>query len=140
MAERLRRMDEWLQDFDRLEVDSTIALQAPFDHPRQAAFPYSAGEDAKSYLTVNWVLEETTDPETVLGLDILAHILIGTPAAPLRKALIDSGLGEDLAGPGLMSDLRQTCFSTGLKGIDRAHAGAVEALILDTLQARRRRR
>ena len=132
-TERLRYMDKWLQDFDRLEVDSAIALQVPFDQPRQAAFPYNAGEDGKSYLTVNWVLKETTDPETVLGLDILAHILIGTPAAPLRKALIDSGLGEDLAGPGLISELRQIGFSTGLKGIDRAHAGAVEALILDTL-------
>jgi acetyl-CoA synthetase len=49
-----------------------------------------AGEDGKSYLTVNWVLEETTNPETVLGLDILAHILLSTPAAPLRKALIDT--------------------------------------------------
>jgi presequence protease len=38
-------------------------------------------------------------------LNILAHILIGTPASPLRKALIESGLGEDLTGRGLDSDL-----------------------------------
>ena len=44
---------------------------------------------------------EPADPETGLGLSILSHILIGTPASPLRKALIDSGLGEDLTGGGL---------------------------------------
>ncbi len=133
-GERLRRMDAWLQAFDRLEVDSSIALQAPFDQPRQTVQPYNAGADGKSYVTVNWVLEESTDPETVLGLDILTHILIGTPAAPLRKALIDSGLGEDLAGQGLLADFRQIGFSTGLRGVDRARTADVEALILDTLK------
>src|SRR5262249_52515669 len=66
---------------------------------------------------------------------ILNHMLIGTPASPLRKALIDSGLGEDLAGGGINQDLRQAMFSAGLKGIAAPDAGKVEALILDTLSA-----
>ena len=49
-------------------------------------------------VTVNWMLDEIDDPETVLALNMLEHILVGTPASPLRKALIDSGLGEDLTG------------------------------------------
>jgi Zn-dependent M16 (insulinase) family peptidase len=64
---------------------------------------------------------------------------LGTPASPLRKALIDSGLGEDLAGSGLETELRQVYFSTGLKGLSvkadhsLAEGDKVESLILQTL-------
>ena len=69
-------------------------------------------------VTVNWMFDEIADAETDLGVGILEHILIGTPASPLRKALVDSGLGEDIAGRGLDDELRQPMFSIGLKGID----------------------
>src|SRR5262249_26285225 len=47
--------------------------------------------------------------------------------------LIDSGLGEGLAGGGLDAGLRQPMFSIGLKGIDPADADKVERLIADTI-------
>src|SRR5258708_17848990 len=84
-------------------------------------------------LTVNWMLDEEVDVERALGLDILEHILIGAPAAPLYKALIDSGLGEALAGGGLDDELRQPMISIGLKGIDPINADKVERLIADTI-------
>ena len=134
--ERLRILDEWLKDFSHQAVDSQVALQVPIAAPRQVILPYAASESdeaARDYLTVNWLLPENSDPVTNLGLRILAHILIGTPASPLRKALIDSGLGEDLTGRGLATELRQLYFSTGLKGIRPKNTRAVEALVLETL-------
>ncbi|HEU4322200.1 MAG TPA: insulinase family protein [Roseiflexaceae bacterium] len=134
-TERLRLLSEYLDGFDRAEPQSALPLQAPFDAPRSQTHGYPAGTDgsAKPMLTVNWLLHGDLDQETRLGLDILEYILIGTPAAPLRRALIESGLGEDLAGVGLQTDLRQAYFSAGLKGIAADSAGQVEALILDTL-------
>ena len=88
---------------------------------------------------VNWLLAESGEAEITLGLSILAHILLGTPASPLRKALINSGLGEDLAGGGLEGQLRQSYFSTGLKGLavqddfSLAEGDRLEKLIFDTL-------
>ncbi len=69
------------------------------------------------------------------SLRILGHILIGTPASPLKKALLDSGLGEDLAGVGMETELRQFIFSTGLKGTRKRHAKKIEKLIFDTLES-----
>lgn len=136
--ERLRYMNEWLEDFERKAVDTTVALQPAFAAPRREVVPFaiSRDEDAsrKGMMAVNWMLSDVTDLETVFGLSILSHILIGTPASPLRKALIDSGLGEDLAGIGFEADLRQTVFSTGLKGIAVEDTDTIERLILDTLQ------
>jgi Zn-dependent M16 (insulinase) family peptidase len=79
------------------------------------------------------MLDEIVDAETSLGLKILDYILVGKPAAPLHKALIDSGLGGGIAGNGLTSELRQAIFSTGLKDIDPAEAEKVETLVLETL-------
>ena len=132
--ERLELLDAWLSDFDHLDVDSAIPLFPPFEQPIRVEKSSIAGEDAKPAITLNWVLGESTDPETALGLQILGHILLGAPSSPLRKALIDSGLGEDVAGVGLDAEIRQMYFSTGLKGIALDNADKVETLILDTLQ------
>lgn len=141
--ERLRRMDAYLSEFSAIPVDSDIPLQKPFDQPQRLVVTFDPGEDAasnKARLVMNWVLAESGEAQTTLALKILAHILLGTPASPLRKALIDSGLGEDLAGSGLEDEIRQAYFSTGLKGlaVDPDHSpkkGAeVEALILNTLR------
>jgi Zn-dependent M16 (insulinase) family peptidase len=134
--ERLRYLDTWLRDFERTTVDSAFPLQPRFDRPRRVAIPYDAGQDAgkgKGLITLNWVVAEVGDPETMLAWDILAHILVGMPASPLRLALIDSGLGQDLAGIGLFTHVRQMYFSTGLKGIHPTDAEQIEALIEDTL-------
>ncbi|UCH24361.1 MAG: insulinase family protein [Trueperaceae bacterium] len=140
--ERLRYLDTVLQAFERREVDSQLPLQAHFDEPRRLRFPYDAGaegrngnaaKEQKGLVSVNWLLTERTDTEHTLGLEILGHILVGTPASPLRKALLDSGLGEDLTGGGVSSSLRQLYFSTGLSGIAVSDSEKVEKLILDTL-------
>jgi Zn-dependent M16 (insulinase) family peptidase len=136
--QRLRLLDAYLKEFEPLPVDSQVSLQPRFGEPKRLKFPYDVGQEAegkKGMCTVNWLLAENDDPVTSLGLRILTHILIGTPASPLRKALIDSGLGEDLAGSGLEDDLRQSFFSTGLKGIAEEDGPKVEALVLEALQA-----
>lgn len=134
---RLELMDGYLSGYNSISVASGIRLQPAFAEPRRVNEYYAAGDvdDQKSYLTVNWMLGESRDMQHALGLGILDHILLGTPASPLRKALIDSGLGEDLAGFGMETDLRQAAFSTGLKGIQVEHAGQVEALIESTLRS-----
>src|SRR5512139_180322 len=133
-SDRLRLLDEWLAAFERREVQSQIPLQARFSQPKQLSVPYDSGDapTAKGHVTVNWLLPEGTDVERTLSLSILSHILIATPASPLRKALIDSGLGEEVVG-GVEEHLRQKSFSAGLKGVQPENTAEVETLILGTL-------
>lgn len=137
-VERLRRMDAYLSEYERAEIDSAVPLQrADRILPARVTLPYPADqndEDARLHLTVNWRLGEATDPVETMGLHLLDHILTETPASPLRKALIDSELGEDLTGVGLEGHLRQMMFSTGMKGIESGDEDKVVALIDATLQ------
>ncbi|MEW5940005.1 MAG: insulinase family protein, partial [Chloroflexota bacterium] len=134
---RLELMEGYLKGYKKLKVKSSIPHAKPFKRPKNVKRAYDAGETKdikkKHYLTVNWLLPDTSDPLLDFSLGILAHILLGTPASPLKKALLDSGLGEDLAGLGLENELRQHIFSTGLKGTRARDAKKIEALVLDTL-------
>jgi presequence protease len=144
---RLRLLGSWLDAFERIDVHAAVPLQPRFSAPKHLSRTYAAGQpeepaqaagdkpQRETMIAVNWMLDEIVDVETGLAFDILERILIGTPAAPLYKALIDSGLGEGLTGGGLDDSLRQPMFSIGLKGIDAADAGKIERLIDDTLEA-----
>jgi len=142
--QRLQLMDKYLQDFSSIPVDSSVALQPRLEEPKRMIVSFDPGEEEenrKGQLVVNWLLAETGNPETMLALTILAHILIGTSASPLRKALIDSGLGEDITGVGLEGELLQSFFSTGLKGLKVSSDNSlvdgdqVETLITSTLES-----
>jgi hypothetical protein len=132
---RLAMMEEWLAPFGRAKIESLPSAQPGFSAPRHLEYRYQASEQEvpKAYTAVNWALYEHGDPELAMKAAILFHILTGTPASPLRKALIESGLGEDLAGFGASEELRQTAFSIGLKGVDPARVADVEELIFSTL-------
>lgn len=134
--QRLEIMESWLKDFQRQDPGSEIALQGSFDAPRREAHKYDSGEtdEPKSYITLNWMLGESPDAETSLGLSMLSHILTATPASPLRKTLMDSGLGEDLAGMDFSEEYRQMIYSTGMKGVNAEDVDKVEELILATLR------
>lgn len=60
-----------------------------------------------------------------VALSFLDYLLTGTAAAPLRKAVNDSGLGESIVGGGTDDTLRQVTYTMGLKGVDPANVDKV---------------
>jgi hypothetical protein len=135
-AKRLEILDAVFSRFEPRDVTaSRIPLQPRFTEARALRKPYPASERLdKGMFTVNWLLAETADANLNLALHILEQILVGLPSSPLRKALTDSGLGDDLAGVGLEADIRQMFFSVGLKGIHPSNAIKVESVIFHTIK------
>jgi len=145
---RLQILSNYLKDFEANQAavqKSKVLTQEKFPEPRTVTDYYAVSESEdpqqqqqqKAYVNVNWVLEDDVfDVETQLAFGFLDFILLGTSGSPLRKALIDSGLGEAVCGGGLEDELRQPTFSIGLKGVDagdEANLKKVEQLVLDTL-------
>src|SRR5262249_20355626 len=127
-TERLRLLDSYLSEFEPAKVDVPVALQARFAAPKRLTQTFPASDaDAKAVMSVNWMLEEIGDVERDLALAILNHILSGTPASPLRKALMDSGLCEE-AGGGFDEGLRQSVMNVGMRGIEAPNSDRLEAL------------
>lgn len=135
---RLQKLQEYLKDFEKLSVDSKVKLQSRWTQPRHFTFGYDAGNEKlekKHMATVNWMLTDVTeDPTKLLALSVLDHLLTGTSASPLRKTLTDSGLGEEVIGSGMETDLRQLTYSIGLKGMTKEGCEKLENLVLDTFK------
>ncbi|HTM77056.1 MAG TPA: insulinase family protein, partial [Devosia sp.] len=135
--ERLRILDAYFSEFDRAPVDAEVQLQPRFNEPREIVATYAGTKDAgkarDGMVSVNWMIDPPADRTEALSHGLLSYMLAGNAAAPLRKALTDSGLGEGMIGGGIGSGLRQPMASFGMKGIDAADAGKVEALILSSL-------
>jgi len=126
----------------RLTPRSVVALIRPqprWTTPRvvRTKFPILQEEDPRKKGVVNiaWMLVDNGEIRENLILQILSGILVGTAASPLRKALIDSRLGEDLSPvTGFEGDLRDTLFVVGLRGMNHEQAEDVEDLIMSTLR------
>ncbi len=137
-AEHLLFLQEMLKDFSRTSIDSSIPTQERWLSPRavQDIFPIGREDDPHGKASVNmaWMLTENTDEETAILLQAISGVLVGSAAGALRKALIDSGLGQDLSPvTGFERDYKQVVFAVGLRGTDANRRDAIASLILATL-------
>lgn len=137
-AQRLAILDEYFSQFERAPVDAEVKLQPRFNAPRSIVATYAGTKDEgkvrDGMVSVNWMIDPPADRTEALSHGMLSYLLAGNPAAPLRKALTESGLGEGMTGGGIGNGLRQPMASFGMKGIDPNDAAKVEALILSTLE------
>jgi presequence protease len=128
-----------LSRFQRIEIDTAIPDVQRFTKPIAAVEPYpvTSNEDNthKSQALVAWVTVPTGDSFRLLAMKVLAEVLLSNAGSPLRKALIDSGLGTAMAdGSGLQDDYRESVFGAGLKDIASEDAEKVQKVVLDMLE------
>lgn len=140
-TERLRILSEYLDMFDASSSpnESRIQAQKLFSEPIRISEKYPAGEGGdlrkKNMVCLNWLLsDKPLDLETELTLGFLDHLMLGTPASPLRKILLESGLGEAIVGGGVEDELLQPQFSIGLKGVSEDDIQKVEEVVVSTLK------
>ncbi len=103
MAEKLNWLDEnYLSEFDYLEIDSRINGQKPFEAVKEIELQYSItsneSEEDNTYLSYNKVIGNSLDRELCYAFEVLDYALLSAPGAPLKKALLDAGLGKDIMG------------------------------------------
>jgi len=138
MEEKLEWLDqEYLSHFDEISIDSEIKFQKPFDQTCEVELPYSVAEDEpledNSYLSYNKVIGTSLDKELNLAFQVLDYVLLSAPGAPLKKALLDAGIGKDIMG-GYDNGIYQPTFSVVAKNANAEQREAFVAVIEKTLK------
>ena len=140
MAQKLTWLDEeYLKDYDRADchADSVIPMQKAFESPVEREITYSVTEEEgtsdRTYLSVNTVVGTDLDPELYVAFQILEYTLINAPGAPLKQALIDAGIGQDILG-GYDSGILQPYFTVIAKNANREQKGEFLAVVKGTLR------
>ena len=140
-ADILTFLDErYLGGFSASRIEASIPLQPRWSSPRrlEKTFPVKPGTPLgkRSSVTLSWLLPSAADPESIIAHEVLSEVLIGSAGSPLRKKLIDSGLGEDLSpASGLETDLKELVFTIGLRGSEAEREEKVAGLVLETLSS-----
>lgn len=101
MAEKLQFMDEeYLSKFDEITVNSQIQTQEPFAEVKRVVKEYpisdSEKEDEAAFLSLNMAVGDSLDKDLYLGFQIIDYALCSAPGAPLKQALIDKNVGNDV--------------------------------------------
>ncbi len=112
--ERLNWLDkEYLNQYDRLQVNSALQLQNVFQSTKETEAFYSLSEEESArdntYLSYNYVVGKSLDKELSLTFQILDYVLLQAPGAPIKQALLDSGIGKDILG-GFEDEILQPTF------------------------------
>ena len=138
VAEKLDWMDrEYLGKYEQIELDSTIAMQKPFEKPIEIRRKYpiasTDSEQDHTYLSYNTVVGTALDEKLYVAFDILDYALVSAPGAPLKQALIDAGIGSEITG-GYDSGTLQPTFSIIAKNTNAQERDHILAVIRETLE------
>lgn len=129
--------DDYLSGFDKISVDSKIEVQKEFGSIKEvtAQYPVSSNDDGcdKAFLSLNFVIGKSTESENYLAFEILEYLLLETPAAPLKKALIDAKIGKDVYGF-YDSSILQPVFSIVVKNSNQDKKEEFKNIVFDTLK------
>ena len=137
LAEKLDKIPKNAASADLRPLRPEVTHQPKWDAPRTVTDTYPVGADEplteKTYLMLSWLTGDATDPAAIILGQILSFILIGNEAAPLRKAIIDSKLGTDIASAAASSIGPTSIFYVALKGSETDRIEAFTELVTDTL-------
>lgn len=113
--------EEYLGKYEALSVDSRILPRKPFSEIKtiREKYPISDEESTenKTYLSYNLGIKNTVDSESPTAFSMLEYVLLTSPAAPLKKALLDKGIGDDVFG-GYEGGILSTYFTVAVKNAD----------------------
>lgn len=138
VVERLEWLDkEYLSLYDYKKVNSEINKQPAFDEIKNVEAQYSITMDDtqenKTYLSYNRVVGDTLDEMLYQAFDVLDYALVSSPGAPVKQALIDAGIGDDVYGS-YDAGILQPVFSFVAKNANASQADEFESIIESTLK------
>lgn len=138
VVERLEWLDkEYLSLYDYKKVNSEINKQPAFDEIKNVEAQYSItmddSQEKKTYLSYNRVVGDTLDEMLYQAFDVLDYALVSSPGAPVKQALIDAGIGDDVYGS-YDAGILQPVFSFVAKNANASQADEFENIIENTLK------
>lgn len=127
---------EYLSQFTKTSIDSAIGRQAPTGRIVKT-YPYgiSTGEgtDHKSLHSLTYVIDDAIDTTVALAFKVLTYVLLQSPAAPLKKALVDAGVGKDVSGD-FQDGILQPLWSISINGSDGDKQEKIMPIVQSVLQ------
>lgn len=138
VEEKLKFMDEeYLSHFDRIEVDSSVGEQKPFDKPIEKYVEYPIGEDdddtAKTFLNYTAVICDSEDRLTSGAVSILLKTILDSDGSPVRQALMDAEIGMDIDSS-VEDGILQPVLQITVNGSEKSRLEKFKTVLMDSFR------
>ena len=139
MDERLEFLDrEYLSQFDAISPDSDVARQPHFgdSSPKRVTVKYPVGSEDetenKTFFALASLAGPSADALECGAYGVLSDVLINSDSAPVKNALMDAGIGEEIYGG--FEQAADQVFTVIAKNANAADADRFYDTVIDTLK------
>ena len=138
VVEKLEWLDqEYLTHFETSYVDSEIKTQSPFTEIRKHKLTYPLGDNEsvenKTYLSCSYSIGTSLEQELSVAFSILEKVLLSNPGAPLKQALLDANIGDDVVSY-YDTDIKQPMLNITVKNTEASKMEEFTRIIKETLE------
>ena len=111
----------------------------PWENSQATTVPFVAHPSLPAEEQTAWACAWLVDPhatiQTKLLADLLDSILFDTEGAPLKKAILESGLADDLySNSGFDTETPQIIFTIGATGLNQNDIPKLRKIVMNTLR------
>ncbi|MBR4623311.1 MAG: insulinase family protein [Clostridia bacterium] len=112
------KLDTFLSDFERLDIDTDIPLQVMRPSYSEELFDVSESDSSrKNRVVFSGIAGTFMDKTDIMALDIINGILTASNDSPLSKAIIESGLAQNIF-TGIDKSVQQPFYTFSLRNVD----------------------
>jgi Zn-dependent M16 (insulinase) family peptidase len=137
LDDELKFIDEaYLSKFNQIKVDSFIPLQKPFKAMKEIvseyAIPSEGNLDNQTFLSLSFVAGQGIQRDLVMALEVLSEVLVNLPSAPIRRTLVEAGIGKDVSAT--VEDFKQNVFTVTVRNANISDRDKFRDIIFDSLK------
>lgn len=127
---------DYLSKFNRQERDFHLAMQPPVKSvSAERYYQLAPGEEpaGKTHVATGQIVGTWQDKEKLLAIEILCDYLAGSNDAPLKKAILEKGLGQDLRLY-LADYIAQPWVRWEVRNTEKEKCAEITAVIRETME------
>lgn len=126
----------YLDKFDRINIDTRVPLEPRWSEPREANITCSrdpTSTEKQTTVSATFLLSEVADIFESFTMNIICTLLTDGETSPFYQALLQENIGSDYAPlTGYQGMMKEAAFSVGLRGISSDDVDKVKDIINTT--------
>ncbi len=126
----------YLSEYEKSDKKITIPLQQPFAKMKEVEKTYSVAKGSstenKTYLSLSFVAGLGTDQAQNLAFDVLADALVNHETAPVRLALQEAGISNNISA--YYSENKQNVFKITAKDANPEDSKRFKEIVFETFK------
>ncbi len=131
-------INNYLKDFNKKNIDSQITVQEPFKAMKEERIHFGIANneslEGKTYYSLNFAIGSEPNLENYFVFEVLSYLLVGSTAAPIKKALIENNVGKAVSGD-FSSSMKQPIFTILVKNANEGLEEKFKETVFNTLKS-----